>query len=293
MRAAWVLLFGLVLVAGAESGAASSEVVISTGKRGGSYYGIGLRLQTELRLDHEREAVVVATSEGSLENLARLDDPQSKVNVALTQADALKRYLGDHPEFAEEYLVLADLGRECAFIVAAREGPIGSAADLKKNGGHQISVEAPTSGAAVTWENMTRLEPSFGNTSPVFVDFMEAMLQIKAGGEFSPLKAAMFVQRPRQRSPAAKLAYERLGDYRFVPIRDTDVKGDLLLDGSAVYTFERVTLGGKSRKEPIEVETLCTRGLMLAAKSKLSADLRGLLAKVMLEESGDIVGADE
>ena len=292
MRAAWVLLFGLVLVAGAESGAASSEVVISTGKRGGSYYGIGLRLQTELRLDHERE-VFVATSEGSLENLARLDDPQSKVNVALTQADALKRYLGDHPEFAEEYLVLADLGRECVFIVAAREGPIESAADLKKAGGHQISVDAPTSGAAVTWENMTRLEPSFGNTSPVFVDFMEAMLQIKAGGEFSPLKAAMFVQRPRQRSPAAVLAYEHPGDYRFVRIESTDVSGDLLPDGSAVYTFERVTLGGKSRKQPIEVETLCTRGLMLAAKSKLSADLRGLLAKVMLEESGDIVGADE
>ena len=43
----------------------------------------------------------------------------------------------------------------------------------------------------------------------------------------------------------------------------------------------------------MEVETLCTRGLMLAAKAKLSKDVRSQLSQVMLESAEQIVGKDE
>lgn len=272
--------------------AAGADLVISTGREGGSYHAIGLRLRSELSARHRR-SVDVVTSVGSLENLDRLGDPLSKVNLAFTQTDALDRYLEDHPEFAQEMLVLGDVGRECVFIVASRDGPIADASDLKKVAGYEISLDAPASGAAVTFDSMSQLEPAFQNTSPVFVDLAEALLQLKVGGEHSSLKAALFVQRPLRRSRAMQVVLDEPEAYRLVPITERDLPNTRLPDGSEVYEFEEVTVGGKERREPLRVETLCLRGLLLGAKPKLDRELRALLSQVLLASGSRIVGEDE
>ena len=86
----------LVLGMGTVARAAEPALVISTGKSGGGYSAIGERLKTVMT--EQGVAVQVLPSVGSLENLERLDDPASPVNVGLTQADALKYYLGQHPK---------------------------------------------------------------------------------------------------------------------------------------------------------------------------------------------------
>ena len=258
----------------AAAPASAVDLVISTGREGGSYHGIGLRLRSELAGRHGRSVDLVASA-GSLENLERLDDPLSKVSVGMTQADALNRYLVSYPAFAGEFIVLGDLGRECAFIVAGRNGAISSAADLKTAAGYQISLDDPSSGAAITFETLSQLEPRFRNTSPVFVDLMEALLQIKVGGSYSSLKAVMFVQRPLRRSSALQIVLDEPESYRFVSITERDLQNAQLPDGSPVYDFQEVTVGGKERRRPVRVETICTRGLMLGAKQKLGQDLRG------------------
>ena len=53
----------------------------------------------------------------SRDNLARLQDPSSRVNVALAQADALKSYLKSEPDFADKFFVLGDVGIECVLLV--------------------------------------------------------------------------------------------------------------------------------------------------------------------------------
>ena len=109
----------------------------------------------------------------------------------------------------------------------------------------------------------------------------------------SSLKAVMFVQRPLRRSSALQIVLDEPESYRFVSITERDLQNAQLPDGSPVYDFQEVTVGGKERRRPVRVETICTRGLMLGAKQKLGQDLRGLLSKVMLESGSRIVGEDE
>ncbi|MEZ5582176.1 MAG: hypothetical protein R3F37_04760 [Candidatus Competibacteraceae bacterium] len=105
-------------------------------------------------------------------------------------------------------------------------------------------MQSPNSGVAVTYEYMTQLEPKFKNTAPAFVDTMEALLQIKAGGQ-NKIKAAMLVQRPSAKSPAMQVVLDNPEEFHFVPVKDWDLN-DKLPDGRAVYTFENVTVEEKN-----------------------------------------------
>jgi hypothetical protein len=57
-----------------------------------------------------------------------------------------------------------------------------------------------------------------------------------------------------------------------------------------VYTFENVTVAEKKWGFDTAVDTICTRGLMLANKTKLTADQRTRLSKVMLLAASRVVG---
>jgi TRAP-type uncharacterized transport system substrate-binding protein len=269
--------------------AADPGIVISTGKSGGGYHTIGENLKTVLA--EQEQTAEVLTSVGSLENLNRLNDPDSPVNVGLTQADALQYFLIQNPDFADKYMVLGGIGNECVFIVTATDSDIEDDGDLQKKRDNLIAIQDPNSGVAVTWEYMTALEPKFKNTAPAFVDTLEALLQIKSGGDTSKIKAAMLVQKPKARSPAMEVVLENNEDFRFISVTDWDLN-DKLPDGSAVYTFEDVTIAEKKWGFDTTVDTICTRGLMLAATDKLTKDQRNRLAKVMLLAPGRVVPED-
>jgi TRAP-type uncharacterized transport system substrate-binding protein len=284
------LPYVFVLAAGLGAGlaqAADPPIIISTGKSGGGYNTIGERLKGVLA--EQDQPAQVQTSAGSLENLNRLDDPQSPVNVGLTQADALKYYLKDHPGFADKFISLGEIGKECVFIVVGKDSDIRDDGDLQKPKGKLIAVQSPNSGVAVTWEYMTVLEPEFKNTAPAFVDGAEALLQIKSGGKASKIQAAMVVQRPMAKSTEMQVVLENPKDFQLVSVKDWDLN-DNLPDGSAVYSFENVTVAEKKWGFDTTVDTICTRGLMLANKTKLTADQRTRLSKVMLLAASRVVG---
>jgi hypothetical protein len=287
-----LLFTAIILQAPGAAWAREPDAAMSTGREGGNYYYIGQRLKSAMLLEHDTWFEVL-TSRGSLQNLRRLDDPESPVGIALTQADALNHYLQQHPEFVEDFLVLGDVGKECVFIVVGQESGLTTAADLKKETGGELSVDDAESGASVTFEHMTELDPRFRAITPVSVDVMEALLQIKVAGERTKLRAAMIVQRPKALSEPIKTVLENPDTYRFVPITEVDIGNAKLPDGSAVYTFERVAVGGKSNRRSVEIDTLCTRGLMLASKKKLAKDLRSHLSALMLKSSPKIIGSDE
>jgi hypothetical protein len=112
-------------------------------------------------------------------------------------------------------------------------------------------------------------------------------------GERTKLEAAMIVQRPKARSAPIKTVLENPDTYRLIPIKEADVGNAKLPDGSVVYTSERVTVGGRSDQRSLEIDTLCTRGIMLASKEKLDKDLRSQLSALMLESAGKIIGSDQ
>lgn len=283
----FVLAINLLLSAVVQ--AADPVITVSTGKSGGGYAAVGDRLKTVLA--EQDMKVDLLNSAGSIDNLNRLNDPQSPVNVGLTQADALKYFLKNNPGFADKFLVLGEIGKECVFIIAGAGSGIKEDSDLQKKRGYLIAVPDPNSGVAVTWEYMTVLEPSFKNTAVAFVDTLEALLQIKSSGEATQLKAAMLVQKPKARSPGMQVVLENPKDFRFVSVKDWDLN-DKLPDGSAVYTFEKVTVAEKKWGFDNTVDTVCTRGLLLAAKDKLTSDQRNRLAKVMLLSASRVVGEE-
>lgn len=289
MRMYWSWAALCVLLA---APAPATELVISTGREGGSYYQLGRRIGDKLLVDDGLQSEL-RVSAGSLENLQQLDDPNSPVNLVFTQADALNHYLQSNPEFATEFVVLGDVGNECAILVARRGGPIERASDLKLEGKRRISVNQADSGSAVTYRYMTELEPGFGNTAAVFVDTMEALVQLKVGGPFASVDAVLFVQRPRRFSKPVQAVLENPEDYQLLAIAPGDLPNAKLPDGSDVYSFERVGVGAERRKLKQELDTFCMRGLLLGSEWKLGDDLRRKISELMLQSRQDVMGWEE
>ncbi len=286
------------LIATVDTLAFGDELVVSTGRDGGSYFYIGERLKSQLLLSSEVPPVVlVVTSSGSMANLSRLDDPDSPVNVVLTQQDALDAYIARHPYFVEEFLVLGKTGPECALLIAASNGPLSTAADLKQAAGLSISVDDPNSGAAITYAKMIELNPAFKNTKPVPVDTMEALLQLKVGDQYSKLSGVLLIQRPSRASAPVKMLLDYPDVYKLVSISEADVMSGKARGsaggGDDTYSFQEVTVGGSYTRTPPKIQTLCTQGLLLAAKQKLSREMRGRLSTIMLEHAETIIGKTE
>jgi len=272
--------------------AQDDALVISTGREGGSYSLIASRLK-RVMMSKNQTAVEVVPTRGSLENLIRLDDPSSNVSLALTQADVLAAYIKKKPEFTDRFIVLGDVGNECAILVTGSRSSLETVQDLKSSEGTEISVDTAHSGAALTLRQMTLLEPGFATLTPVYVDVMQALLQIKVPSPHSKLRALMLVQRPNAVPEPVRIILDSPEDYRIVPILESDVGNIELPDGSPVYTFEQIAVGGRARPESIKVQTLCTRGLLLASKSKLGRDTRSRLSRTMLQSGEEIIGRTE
>jgi len=268
------------------------SVVISTGRDGGSYFQIGSRLKG-IMVSRHRTMVEVVPSRGSLENLIRLDDPASDVSLALTQADALAAYVQQKPEFNDQFIAIGDVGKECAILVTGSQDSLDTVEAFKTSEGFEISVDTAHSGAALTLQQMIALEPGLATLTPVYVDVLQALLQIKVASSHTKLRALMLMQRPSVVSEPVRFILDNPESYRVVPILESDVGNVELPDGSLVYTFEKVLVGGSERPESIEVETLCTRGLLLASKSKLSRDARSKLSRMMLQSGDEVIGKIE
>jgi hypothetical protein len=268
------------------------SVVISTGRDGGSYFQIGSRLKGVMVSRH-RTMVEVVPSRGSLENLIRLDDPASDVSLALTQADALAAYVQQKPEFSDQFIAIGDVGKECAILVTGSQDSLDTVEAFKTSEGFEISVDTAHSGAALTLQQMIALEPGLATLTPVYVDVLQALLQIKVVSSHTKLRALLLMQRPSAVSEPVGFILDNPESYRVVPILESDVGNVELPDGSLVYTFEKVSVGGRERPESIEIETLCTRGLLLASKSKLSRDARSNLSRMMLQSGDEVIGKTE
>lgn len=286
---AWILSCALLALATGRAAVGAERVVISTGEDGGSYFHIGGRLRTELVV-HKQPPPEIQTSHGSLDNLRRLADPANSVNLALTQADALRSFLRERSDFRDAFFVLGDMGRECALLVTRREGGFASADALKRGGGGSLSLHAHGSGAAVTYAAMTALDPAYGSTPTTFEPALEALLQLQSAGEFTQLAGVLLMQRPTQLSPPLRIVLQNPETFALVPFRPEDLPNATLPDGSPIYSFETVHLGGTGGLPSMQVETFCTRALLIGSRSKLDRGVRDALAQILFERRDAIAG---
>ncbi|MCH2185723.1 hypothetical protein MK280_07620 [Myxococcota bacterium] len=248
------------------------EVVIASGERGGFYQAVGRALRVVLSHDDGLPTEVKSTA-GSMANLEALNDPKNPVNVALTQADALQRFLAQHPEFKERYTQLADVGKECAFLITRRGDGIRSLDALAQAGqGRAIALGEVGTGAAVTWSQMVALKPSLSAIRPESIGLIEALL---AMGPAAPVQdapiAMMIVQRPMAVATPLEVVLRNTNDYSLVPILKADLEGSGDPSGAPDYNYEKVVVG-LARDHQTSVDTICTRGLILASPEKLSPE---------------------
>jgi TRAP-type uncharacterized transport system substrate-binding protein len=291
VRIATFVVLSVSLLLFAPESRSAEDLVISSGSESAYYHTVARGLRAVLRSQYGTH-LEIRSSAGSLENLTLLHDPASPVGIALAQADALKRYLDDHPEFASQHVVLADVGEECVFLITGKPKGIESLADLEAEGGRELAVGRLGSGAAITWEYMNRLEPSLRNTKPVDVEMVEALLGLRRTTGTSAIAAAMTVQRPRTLSAPVEILLDRRDDYQIVPIREGDIKPASLEGGRPVYTFETVSVGF-GRDYRLSFDTICTRGLLIAAPAKVSEEQLKLLNEAMATSRGYIAPGTE
>jgi hypothetical protein len=143
-----------------------------------------------------------------------------------------------------------------------------------------VAVGDTLSGAAVTYEYLTHLDPRFRNTPAKNISIIEAMLDLKTSARRLNVVAAMVVQRPLVISAPVEIAMDNRDLYRFVPIRAEDVQGAAAAESR--YSFETIDVGfGRDYK--VSLETICTQGLILGAKGKFSDPMLTKIAQSILE----------
>lgn len=242
---------------------AEPPLVISSGREAGGYWAAAQRLARVA--EGERFAIEVVASDGSRANLEALDTPESPVNLALAQADALLDYLDSNPKFSKRIAILENIGQECAFLVTRADSEIRSDADLQAARGFKLGISNPGAGTAVTFNYMTHLVPELDNVDVVYTDTaqLDSLLADRT------VDGVLMVQRPKEYSAELDTARGHPDLYRFVKIDDSRLQRKLP-NGDEVYTRAEIALPAGINGEHQVVETLCVQGLLLVNRDKIS-----------------------
>jgi hypothetical protein len=262
------------------SRSSADDLVISSGRPGGFYDSVARRLRaflvTEVGL-----LVDIRESVGSLENLARLDDPTSGVGITFAQTDALAAYLAAHPEFAHEHVVLGEIGPECAFLIASVKSGTETLSDLHQREGEAVAVGDENSGAAVTWKFLGEIDPRLQSTPARPIDIIETLLDFNRPKPKEKIAAALIMQRPVALSAPIEIVLENPDLYRVLSIRRSDLEPGENSAALEHYSFEDVRLGFGSNYG-IRAKTMCTTGLVIGDKEKLGDEGVAKIARALL-----------
>ena len=261
-----------------ETANTESGIVISAGREGLGYWGIATRLQA-VALE-SLLPIDIRESVGATENLKRLADSESPVSLALTQSDALRRYLDLHPGFQVDLEIFESIGKECIFVITDKNSGLHSEDDLRApEAGHRLAIQSADSGSAVTFELMRKLAPDLEHTEVVYMDTGIAMDQL---GTNSPdaVNAVMLVHRPKVHSPELRRALTDPENFRLVSFNNPDLGGKLP-NGDPVYVSLDVPLIRNGWKTERSVRTLCMEGLLVGSRNKLSSTDRAKLERIL------------
>ncbi len=273
-----LITLSLPLAHATETSDTESGIVISAGREGLGYWGIAKRLQM-VALESSLP-VEVRESVGATENLKRLADPDSPVSLALTQSDALQRYLDLHPGFLADLVIFESIGKECVFVITDKNSSLHSEDDLRAPGaGHRLAIQSADSGSAVTFELMRKLDPDLENTEVVYMDTRVAMDQLGTNSA-DAVDAVMLVHRPKVHSPELRRALTNPERYRLVSFNYPNLGGKLP-NGDPIYVPLDVPLIRIGWKTESSVRTLCMQGLLVGTRDKLTPTDQARLKQIV------------
>ena len=257
-----------VLSTASDQQESAPDITISTGVKGGGYWSAGERFKTvatEMNL-----GVKNRVSTGSLENIEQLIDPDGPVNMAFAQTDALRYFLNRNAGEEKQLEVIESIGPECVFIVTTADSDLHTEKDLQDVANLQLGIPSATSGVAVTFDYMVSQLPELGDIEVVYGGGESAMDQLDTLG--SGADALMTVHRPKEHSAEVDAAINNPGKYRLITLNDPRLTAQMP-DGVMVYRSMNLALPGTTQP----VQTICTQGLLLLNKDKITAAKRNQL----------------
>ena len=241
------LAAAIATVLALHAGQASADVTITTGSKGGAYERWGNNLATMLKgLGY---SPTVQRSKGSGENIARVAGGEAQLGFA--QGDAIM-YLGLGVE------ILADLGKECAFLVGKTDGRVTDEDDLQSEEDPvlTIGVGKQGTGSFITWGYMGKLEDGYLKSAAQYKGGARGLAAVSSG----QMDAMLFVTAPGNLEHKLISAVNGDENLQFLDVDDGDLN-DKLPNGTPVYTFEEVdTKSGWGGG----VDTICTPVLLIA-----------------------------
>ena len=258
----------------ASSQVIASEVIISTGGRGGSYHATGAQLATILtEYDYETKAV---KSKGSVENIERVASGEAALGFA--QLDAVAWWMNRNPEKFNRITVLGKLFPECVYIAVNKDGPIGDEGDLQTSKG-KIAVQKKGSGAAVTWTYMRELEDGYAKSQTFHQGGMQVLSQLASQPD-GEINAFLWVSNPEnldQRYLKTVLNNDQL---ELIDVDDWDLNDKHEALGQPIYQFEEPDVK-KGFLNDQEVKTICMDSVVIAGK-KVDDDVVDDVADILI-----------
>jgi TRAP-type uncharacterized transport system substrate-binding protein len=263
----------MISVSEDEFAAIPRGIVLSSGVEGGGYWSAGNRLQVVA--DTEKGlAVENQPSTGSLENLEKLLDVNSPVNLAFAQADAAQYYLNQHPGEIDKLELLENIGEECVFIVTGIDSDIRTDKDMQKERNLRLGIASASSGIAVTFDYMTSQIPEMEDIQVRYGNTLAVMDQLNARD--ATVDALMMVHRPREHSAEVDKALANPDRFRFVELSDERLTQESWY-GRKIYRTMKLAMPGAVKP----VKTICVLGLLLGNKQKLTIEQRNQLSDLL------------
>ncbi|GEM_PF-6927207 len=286
-----VAVQGLVWPAIAE---AADQLVISTGSPKGVYtkYATALRdkvVEMAKMRGLTPPEIVIATSNGSLENVTRLG--KGEAQLAPVQPDVWYHFK-EHGKGAPKLQLLTQLHEEYAYLLCNRAAKITSVDYFEKNNAELITVG---SGAAVTWRAWVELDKDYARSKPIFEASPAVALQkVAAGGGAPCLLYVAGLNNDFLKVDAAKLADKVV----LTEIDDGDFNDAKDFRGERIYQFTDLPKNTFGKLQPGGVfnntgpETLKQRAILVADADWLAKNpqIHELIAEALID-LGDIADA--
>lgn len=256
-----------------------SPIVISTGVEGGSLALTGKRLQ--LVAGEMGLAIETLGSEGSIENLDRLLNPDSPVNLAFARADALQYHLNRYPSDRVKLEILEKIGQQCVFVATGLHSEIDDGDDLQDFDNLRLGIDSTATDIAVSFDYMASRIPELEDVNVVYGDFPTLARQLllnkaKKKKKDAKLDAILLFSAPRVHAEQFQYILDNPHRYKIIDFED-DRLTEAQPDGRRIYRSVRLAVPGAERP----IRTLCVRGLLLANRQKLSPRHRNRLTDLV------------
>ncbi len=250
----WVVL-ALVLLASPVL-AASDEVVIASGVRGGTYHGIyGPNLVRLLPAFKARQQ----PTEGSGENLDLL--ARGLADVGFAQVDVYAARMRENRARYENIGIVGRLADECVYIAYRKGGPIVSSDSFKTKIGDRkpiLAVGKMNGGMHGTWLSVKDRVPAFDQTAIRFTAGTLAINHLAAG----MLDAVAWITDPVNEDHILLRAVKADDTPGLIGLAEPTLPDTLptLPNGAAVYESRVIPMSGGIRPETID--TICTSSVI-------------------------------